>query len=159
MTGYFEAAPRALQPGDAEATRTVVRDAIGDTPYIGRVLELLDLAQRHDPECDALIIERDGTVAALALFGPVAGARDVWRLYTLHVPARLSLREFGGAILEATLASMRARAGRMVIAELPADPIYGDVLSLLRASDFDQDARIVDFYRDGVSLLILSRSL
>src|SRR6266487_2526861 len=80
VTGYFDAAPRALRPGDAEPVRALVWTTLGVTPYVDRVIELLGAAERGDPESRALIIERDATVAALALFGPVAGAVGAWHL-------------------------------------------------------------------------------
>jgi hypothetical protein len=42
---------------------------------------------------------------------------------------------------------------------LPADAVLGRTLSLLRANDFDQEARIPDFYREGVPMLFLRRAL
>ena len=45
MTGYFNAGPRQLQPGDSEAVRALVWAALGVTPYVDRVAELLDAAR------------------------------------------------------------------------------------------------------------------
>ncbi len=159
MTGYFQAAPRPLHPGDIEPVRDLVRGALGATPYVGRVMELLDAAARADAECDALIMERDGTVAALALFGVAAGARDVWRLHTILLADRVDRRDAGATIVEAVVQRVRTLGARMLVAELPTDPAFGDSLPLLRANDFEQEGRIADFFRDGVALLFLRRGL
>ena len=159
MTGYFQAAPRPLRSGDEEPVRALVHAALGVTPYVDRVMELLETAERAAPESHALVVERDGTIAALALFGPVAGARGVWKLHTVLLAARVDPREVGTAVLNAVLERVRAAGARRITAELPADPAYGSTVSLLRASDFDQEGRIRDFYRDGVALLFLRRDL
>lgn len=159
MTGYFAAAPRPLHPGDEEAVRALVYGALGVTPYVDRVMELLEAAERGDPESSALVVERDGTVAALALFGIVAGARDVWKLHTVLLAPRIEPREVGSAIVDAVLERVGARQARQLVAELPEDPAYGNTLALLRARQFEQEGRIPDFYRDGVALLFLRRDL
>jgi hypothetical protein len=159
VTGYFDAAARPLAPSDVEPVRALVWGALGVTPYVDRVMEQLAAAEQGDPESRALIIERDGTVAALALFGPVAGAQNAWRLNMLLVAPKVALREVGRAIVDAVVESVRQAGARLLVAELPADAVLGRTLSLLRANDFDQEARIPDFYREGVPMLFLRRAL
>jgi hypothetical protein len=159
VTGYFQAAPRALLPGDSEPVRALVWSALGVTPYVDRVIELLTAAERGDPESRALIIERDGTVAALALFGPVAGASGTWHLRMMLMAARVEPREVGGAMIDAIVRELEREHARLLMAELPADPVLGRTLSLLRAHGFRQEGRIPDFYRDDVALLFLRREL
>lgn len=157
--GYFDAAPRPISIGDAEGVRALVLAALGVTPYVDRVMELVTMAERGDPEVQSLIIERDGTVAALALFGPVAGAQGTWKLHMLLLAERVEARKVGGAVVEATVAAVRAAGARLLTAELPSDQAIGKVLSLLRASGFKQEGRIPDFFRDEVALLFLRREM
>ena len=159
MTGYFDAAPRPLAPDDLEPVRALVWGALGVTPYVDRVMELLAAAEHGDPESRALVIERDGTVAALALYGPVAGAADAWKLSILLTAPHVAPRDVGRAILDAVIDAVRRDGARLLVAELPADAALGRSLSLLRANGFDQEARIPDFYREGVALLFLRREL
>jgi hypothetical protein len=159
VTGYFQAAPRAIHNGDAEATRALVLGVLGVTPYVDRAMELLAAAERGDPESLALIIERDGTVAALALFGPVAGASNAWRLPAVLLAPEVGAREVGRAMIAGVVETVRAKGGRFLIAELPADAVLGRSLSLLRANGFKEEGRVRDFFRDGVALLFLRRDL
>lgn len=159
MTGYFDAAPRPMTPDDVEPVRALVWGALGVTPYVDRVMELMSAAEHGDPESRALVIERDGTVASLGLYGPVAGANGVWRLSMLLVAPGVDLREVGRAMLDAILHTVRGAGARLLVAELPADAALGRTLSLLRASDFDQEVRIPDFFREGVALLFLRRTV
>ena len=116
-------------------------------------------AEHGDPASHALVTERDGTVAALALFGPVAGAVGVWHLSMVLLAPRVELRDVGRAMVEAVVADVRRAGGRLIMAELPADAALGRSLSLLRANEFRQEGRIADYYRDGVALLFLRREL
>jgi hypothetical protein len=159
VTGYFDAAPRAMTPDDAEAVHALVLGVLGVTPYVDRTLTLVAAAQHGDPEVRALVIARDGTVAALALFGPVAGASGAWHLFMLLTAAGIVAKEVGGPLIDAALAEVRAGSGRFLIAELPADPVIGSSLTLLRSKAFKQVGRIPDFYREGVALLFLRRDL
>jgi hypothetical protein len=45
------------------------------------------------------------------------------------------------------------------MAELPDDPAIGSILTLLREHGFHEEARVPDFYRDGVALTFLRRKL
>ena len=159
MTGYFDAAPRAITPEDAEPVHALVLGVLGVTPYVDRTLDLVSAAERGDPEVRALVIARDGTVAALALFGPVAGASGAWHLHMLLTAAGVAAKDVGSALVDATLEEVRANAGRFLIAELPADPVIGSSLTLLRSRAFRQVGRIPDFYREGVALLFLRRDV
>jgi hypothetical protein len=157
--GYFDAHPRPITIGDAEGVRALVLASLGVTPYVDRVMELVAMAERGDPEVQSLVIERDGTVAAMSLFGPVAGAVGTWKLHALLLAERVEPRQVGGAVVEAVVSAVRSAGARLLTAELPGDPAIGKVLSLLRASGFKQEGRIPDFFRDDVALLFLRREM
>lgn len=157
--GYFDAAPRPITIADAEGVRALVHASLGVTPYVDRVMELVELSERGDPEVRSFVIERDGTVAALALFGPIAGAQGTWKLHTMLLAERVDPREVGGAMIEGVVAAARSAGARLLTAELPGDPVVGKVLSLLRANSFRQEGRIPDFFRDEVALLFLRRDI
>lgn len=157
--GYFDAAPRPIASSDVEGVRALVLASLGVTPYVDREMELVALAERADPEVRSLIIERDGTVAALALFGPVAGAQDTWKLYSLLLADRVDARTMGRVMVDAVIAEVKRGGARLLMAELPADPALGKALSLLRANGFKQEGRIPDFFRDDVALLFLRRDM
>ena len=158
MTGYFTAAPRPVTASDAEAARALVLGALGATPYVDHTVQLLADAIGSGAETSGMIVERDGTVAALALFGPVAGS-VAWKLDTVLVAPDVQLREIGRDLLDAVAESVREAGSRLLIAEMPADPAVGRTITLLRANRFRQEGRIPDFFRDGVALLFLRREL
>lgn len=160
MTGYFAQAPRALSPDDHVPARVLLMGALGVTPYIDRAMEVLQLAERgHNHEHRALVIARDGTVAALALYGAVAGALGVSKLHAAVVAPSVSVADVGQRLVTAVLDEARSEGARLVIAEMPDDPATGQVRALLASVGFEEEARVPDFYRDGVALTLLRREL
>jgi GNAT superfamily N-acetyltransferase len=159
VSGYFDAAPRRLTTDVTEIVRALVVSSLGVTPYVDRVLELLGNATAANTETRGLVIERDGTVAAMGLYGPVAGTSGTWDLAAVLVAPGVEAKDVGRRLLDAVLDEARREGGRMIVAELPGDPAWGASLTLLRASAFRQVGRIADFHRDGVSRLFLRRTL
>lgn len=159
MTGYFHEAPRPPHSGDAEPARSLVFSVLGVTPYVDRVIELLAAAEHGDPDNRALIIERDGTVAALALYGAITGTANTWRLSAALVAPTVDVAEVGRAIVTAVVEHVRFEGGRLLVAEMPDDPALGRSLSLLLANGFKEEGRVRDFFRSGVALLFLRRDV
>lgn len=159
MTGYFHAVPRPPHVGDAEAARALAFSVLGVTPYVDRVVELLAAAEHGDPDSQALIIERDGTAAALALYGPIAGTANTWRLAAAIVLPQVDLAEVGRVIVDAVVTRVRDAGGRLLVAEIADDVALGRSLALLQANGFKQEGRVRDFFRTGVSLIFLRRDL
>jgi ribosomal protein S18 acetylase RimI-like enzyme len=158
--GYFAGSPRTLVPADAAPARALVHAALGVTPYVDRVIEVLDQAARGpDPEARALVIERDGTIAGLVVFGLVAGTSGAARLHSLVLNRGVTPNDVGARLVAAAAAAAVADGARLLLAELPEDAALGPVPALLRREGFREEARVPDFFRDGVALTFLRRDL
>ena len=160
MPGYFALDPRPLQPEDSQATRVLLLGTLGITPYIDRALEVLELAERgNDPEHRALVIARDGTVAALALFGIIAGTARGARVHTAVLAPGIEIEDVGMRLMDAVATAARGSGADFILAEMPDDPALGTTLTLLRQHGFRDEARVPDFFRDGVALTFPRRAL
>ena len=162
MTGYFNQAPRLLLPEDTQGTRVLLMGALGVTPYIDRALEVLELAERGggtDPEHRGLVVARDGTVAGLVLFGRIAGTAHAARLHTAVLAPSVQTSDVGARLMRAVKKAARESGARFILAEMPDDPAIGSVLALLREHGFTEEARVPDFFRDGVALTFLRLAL
>ena len=160
MTGYFALPPRTLEPDDAVSARALVTAVLGDSPFGARVSEVLARVERHpDREHRALIVARDGIVAGLALFGEVAGADRVMRIHAALLRDGVEVEEVGQRLVDAVLEQARATRARLIVAEVPDEPALGAMMGLLLMNDFAEEARIPDFFRDGVDLVVFRRNL
>ena len=160
MSGYFALDPRPLIPEDHQGTRVLLMGALGVTPYIDRALEVLELAERgNDAEHRALVIARDGTVAGIVLYGTIAGTLGGARVHAAALAPGVDSDDVGERLLRAVEADARSEGARFVLAEMPDDPAIGTILALLRDHGFEEDARVPDFYRDGVALSFFKLAL
>ena len=160
MSGYFDRDPRPLLPEDAQATRTLLMGTLGVTPYIDRALEVLALAERgNDAEHRALVIARDGTVAGLVLYGSVAGTLGAARVHTAVLAPGVEVDDVGTRLMRAAADQARLSGARFMLAEMPDDPALGSILALLREYGFREEARVPDFFREGVDLEFLRLDL
>ena len=158
--GYIAASPQPLRSEDVVGARSLVSAALGVTPYVDRVLELLDEAAREgDAEARALVIEHDGTIAGLVLFGLVAGATGAARLHALVLNRDVSAADVGGRLTSATATAAAALGARLLVAEIPDDPAVEPMPAVLRSTGFREEARVPDFFRDGTALSVLRLDL
>jgi hypothetical protein len=59
---------------------------------------------------------------------------------------------------EAAVSQLAAGGARSVIVEVPDDRAVADGHQLLASSAFVEVARVPDYYRDGVALIVLNRA-
>ena len=130
--------------------------ALGVTPYIDRALEALELAERGtNSEHRGMVIARDGTIAGLVLFGTIAGTTAGARLHTAVLAPGVQADDVGARLVRAVGETCREGGARFMLAEMPDDPALGTVLTLLRDYGFHEEARVPDFFREGVALMFL----
>lgn len=120
----------------------------------------LELAfEGRESESRALIAERAGDVVGFALFGEVAGAVGTGRMHFITVSAGARLHNIGTGLCELAVADLAGRGARAVFAEVPDDPRLTSGLALLTRCGFREEARVADYCRDGVALLLLRRTI
>ena len=141
-------------PEDADAARATVVDHFRGTPYLARMVELLDSALRFDdPEflCLLSATGEPGAVNGLVLFGTVLGARLATKVHAVVAPdPRVQL-----ALLDAVRETCVRSGERLVVCELPHDTPFDVAAVALVASGYGQEGRIEDFVREGVALRLL----
>ncbi len=145
---------RALLPEDAAAARVLLLQQFGGTRYEARMLQLLALAGNDGEHEGAVVVDGDGTICAVIVFGPVAGASGVERIDCL-AGNELAL---DGALGWA-LSSARRKAARLVIAELPASSEFDAFAHILSMASFREESCIAEFVRAGIGLRLFRMRL
>jgi hypothetical protein len=101
----------------------------------------------------AVLATRGDSLAAVALFGAVAGAQQCTKLHALFGDDDEAL-----AALAAAIVGVCADAGeRLVVAEVPDDAPYEPFTHAIEASGFAECGRVDDYVADGIALRLLVR--
>ena len=93
------------------------------------------------------------------LFGSIAGTRGGARLHTAVLAPGVDADDVGERLMRAIASVLKAGGARFILAEMPDDPALGTVFALLREHGFREEARVPDFYREGVALTFLRLEL
>jgi ribosomal protein S18 acetylase RimI-like enzyme len=156
------AAAVSYRPGseiDRSALKAFIDRDLAGTSYAEVPLYFLHLAlEGRSAESSAVVAERNGDVMGFALYGHVAGSVGAGRLHFISVTASARLNAIGVGLCNAAVASLGAGGARLVVAEVPDDPVLASGHALLARCGFVEAARVEDYYRDGVALMILARS-
>jgi ribosomal protein S18 acetylase RimI-like enzyme len=153
----------ALRPAtrdDRAALMALVTDGIGGTAYRELPLHFLRLAlQSPSAESRAIVAERDGAVVGGAAFGTVAGTIGTGRIHFVTVAAGVRRLGIASRLCEAAVADLSARGARSIVVEMPDDQALLAGRALLRQCRFTEVARVPDYYRDDVALIVLHRAI
>jgi len=151
---------RPAVDADRAAMRGLVQHDVAGTPYTTVVEYFLRLAgEGSGHESRAIVAERGSEVVGFALFGEVAGAGGTGRMQFISVTASARLHAIGVGLCNAAVADLAAKGARLVIAELPDEPLLSPGRALLTHCRFFESARVADYFRDGVDLIILQRAI
>ena len=143
---------------DRAAMRGLIAHDVAGTPYAAVVEYFLRLAgEGNESESRAIVAERAGEIVGFALFGEVAGAVRTGRVHFVSVTASARLHAIGVGLCEAVVSELVSTGTRLVIAEVPDEPLLAPGRALLARCGFTETARVADYYRDGVDLIILQR--
>jgi hypothetical protein len=145
---------RPLMPADAGAAQRVIADVFRGSPYLARVLEMLESALRfEDPEYLCLLAASGAEAApdGLVLFGTILGARLATKVHAVvSLDPRVQL-----ALVDAVRETCARSGERLVICELPHDRPFDVAAVALAARGFHEEGCVEDLVRDGVALRLL----
>ena len=151
---------RSAVDDDRAAMRALVEHDLAGTPYVTVAEYFLNLASDGDAnESRAIVAERTGEVVGFALFGEVAGAIGTGRVHFVSVTASARLHAIGVGLCEAAVADLASKGTRLIVAEIPDDPLLSPGRALFARCGFAEAARVANYYRDNTDLVVLLRSI
>lgn len=150
---------RIAVDSDRPALLGLAKQDLTGTPYAPILAYFLRLALNGESdESRAIVAERGGAVAGVTVFGAVAGTIGTARIHFVGVTTSARSHAIGVGLCEAAVSDLASKGARLVIAEVADDPALAPGRALLARCGFVETARVPDYYRDGVDLIILERS-
>ena len=124
-------------------------------PWLTRMPELLrDAVSKPDGEYRACVAIRDGELIGFGSYGIVAGTAGTGTIYGVIVAPRSRRAGIGQRILFHMAGELATAGARVIFAEVPGDSCVMRYRALLISYGFMEEARIEDYYRDGVPQII-----
>lgn len=152
------AAVRPASPNDRTVVMALVRESTADSPYADAPAYFLRRAfDVGDDEARVLVCEQRGAIVGCVVYGKVAGTVGTGRVHYVAVSAETRRCGVASALCEAAIGELTSAGARSVIVEMPDDGESRPGLALLARCGLSVVARVADYYRDGVHLIVLER--
>jgi ribosomal protein S18 acetylase RimI-like enzyme len=154
---------RPLQREDKEPIERLLRATdVFSEEEIGVAIELieiyLDVAEQKDYELFSFVDETQ-TVTGYVCIGPTPSTEGTYDLYWIAVVPSEHGRGVGSKLLRFVEEHLRAKGGRLLIAETSSTPKYEKTRAFYERKGFVQHARIKEYYKPGDDLIIYGKIL
>lgn len=161
MSGLEDSATiREFRDADRSSVLALVDQEISRSRYAATLRGAVEAVFAHDdPDSRALVTFRAGKLVGIIIFGTVAGAEGAGRLQLIVTDPGSRRTGIASALVEAAVEELRRSAARFVVVELPDDPELAPAAALLEHRGFVVDARVRDFHRDGMDLVVFRRPM
>jgi len=146
---------RAAREDDLAAALALLDWEKGKNSWLDRVTDMLRRSVGN-PESETMVCvaERDGEIIGFGVYGQTAGAIATGAIECVLVAPRSRRAGIGHRILAYAIDHLSNRRARVIFAELPGDGTMLRYRALLLSNGFVEEARIDDYYRDGVPQII-----
>ena len=154
---------RLLQREDREPIENLLRatDVFSDEE-IDVAIELIQIcledAQQEDYEIFSYV-NNDQQVAGYVCIGPTPSTQGTFDLYWIAVSPAVHGTGVGSELLRFAEEHIRAKGGRLLIAETSSTPKYEKTRAFYKRKGFEQQACIKDYYKSGDDLVIYGKYL
>ncbi len=102
---------------------------------------------------------RDGQVLGFACYGQRPLTQGTYDLYWIAVDKNHQRQGIGEILLDEAEKQVKARGGRLLIAETAGKPAFEPTRSFYLRSGYELEARIRDFYSIGDDLVVFTKRL
>jgi ribosomal protein S18 acetylase RimI-like enzyme len=152
---------RPLAATDAAAARALFTSAFGNTLYAEapRTALARALDGPNDGEAGGVVAVADGEVVGVAVYGFVPGTDRTAKMHGMAVAADSRRHGVARTLIDAFVAELTGAGARLVVVEFPDAPELAGGRTLLLHSRFAEEARLADYFLDGIALAFLRRDL
>ncbi|MGA7159771.1 MAG: GNAT family N-acetyltransferase [Bacteroidota bacterium] len=154
---------RLLQREDKEPIQHLIRatDVFSDEE-IDVAIELIQICLEDPDQKDYEIfsyVDDDQHVAGYVCIGPTPSTQGTFDLYWIAVSPSVHGKGIGSELLRFAEEHIKAKGGRLLIAETSSTPKYEKTRAFYERKGFQLQARIEAYYKPGDDLIIYGKNL
>jgi ribosomal protein S18 acetylase RimI-like enzyme len=154
---------RLLQREDKEPIENLLRATdVFSKEEIDVAIELIQICLEVEHQKDYEIfssVDSEQRVAGYVCIGPTPSTQGTYDLYWIAVSPALHGTGVGSELLRFVEEHIRAKGGRLLIAETSSTPKYDKTRAFYERKGFVRRACIKDYYRPGDDLVIYGKYL
>ncbi len=154
---------RLLQREDKEPIENLLRATdVFSEEEIDVAIELIQICLEDEHQKDYEIfssVDSEQRVAGYVCIGPTPSTQGTYDLYWIAVSPALHGTGVGSELLRFVEEHIRAKGGRLLIAETSSTPKYDKTRAFYERKGFERRACIKDYYRPGDDLVIYGKYL
>jgi len=154
---------RLLQREDKEPIENLLRATdVFSKEEIDVAIELIQICLEDEHQKDYEIfsyVDDEQRVAGYVCIGPTPSTQGTYDLYWIAVSPALHGTGVGSELLRFTEEHIKAKGGRLLIAETSSTPKYEKTRAFYERKGFERRACIKDYYRTGDDLVIYGKYL
>jgi ribosomal protein S18 acetylase RimI-like enzyme len=154
---------RPLQREDKEPIENLLRATdVFSEEEIDVAIELIQICLDDEHQKDYEIfsyVDGEQYVAGYVCIGPTPSTQGTFDLYWIAVSPGLHGKGVGSELLRFTEEHIRAKGGRLLIAETSSTPKYEKTRAFYERKGFERRACIKDYYKSGDDLIIYGKYL
>ena len=154
---------RLLQREDKEPIENLLRATdVFSEEEIDVAIELIQICLEDEHQKDYEIfsyVDDEQRVAGYVCIGPTPSTQGTYDLYWIAVSPALHGTGVGSELLRFAEEHIKAKGGRLLIAETSSTPKYEKTRAFYERKGFERRACIKDYYRPGDDLVIYGKYL
>ncbi|MEM8852299.1 MAG: GNAT family N-acetyltransferase [Pseudomonadota bacterium] len=143
----------------AESTGIFLGDEL--STFVHEMAQLLSASSPITPTATLLVASdgegADAPVAGVAYFAPEVMAQGVMNLLFIGVHPDARNHGVGGALIESFENAARSAGARLAIIETASDEMFAPAWALYTKAGYSEEARVRDYYDDGLHKLIFRK--
>lgn len=126
------------------------------------VFELLDIYMFNELQKDYQFfatLEDDQSFSSFICFGPTPMSSNTYDLYWIGTHPNHRRKGLAAKLIDFMKAYMLEQQAKIIRVETSSQELYGGTVSFYDSLNFNEEARIRDFYKDGDDLIIYTARL
>jgi ribosomal protein S18 acetylase RimI-like enzyme len=152
---------RKFEKSDITQLAEIVRETkVFHEEEIGVAIELMEIAANEKDQKDYVLysyVDQTGDLQGYYCVGPTPMTRSTFDLYWIAVHPRMHRKKIGHDLLEHCEQQVQELGGTLLVVETSSQPKYEPTRKFYIRHQYNETARIKDYYAPGDDLVIYTK--